>query len=228
MIEIRQGDARELVRDLDDDSVHCVITDPPYGVAFQSNFAKTEEGQEYTRAIANDDDLDQALDLFASTMSPMMDKLKADADVYVFTSWGIQQPWLDMCHHIGLDFKMPLIWEKGWPGLGDLKGNWGCGYETILYCKKGNRPVNYRRSAVLTFDKPVPSQQVHPTEKPVGLMAELIKVSTHAGDLVVDPFAGSGSTLSAAELTGRHAIGFELDEKYVASIERRLMQPGLF
>ena len=63
---------------------------------------------------------------------------------------------------------------------------------------------------------------IHPTEKPVGLLASLITSVTKPGDLILDPFAGSGSTLVAAKKTGRRFIGIELDDKYFEKAQRRI------
>jgi site-specific DNA-methyltransferase (adenine-specific) len=68
---------------------------------------------------------------------------------------------------------------------------------------------------------------IHPTEKPVGLLTPLITYACPPGGLVIDPFAGSGSTLEAARLSGRRAIGVEADEKYAELAERRLSQATL-
>ena len=63
---------------------------------------------------------------------------------------------------------------------------------------------------------------VHPTEKPVGLLANLSSSVTKPGDLILDPFAGSGSTLVAAKKTGRRFIGIELDDDYFVTAQRRI------
>lgn len=68
---------------------------------------------------------------------------------------------------------------------------------------------------------------IHPTEKPIGVLEPLIRYACPPDGLVVDPFAGSGSTLEAARLSGRHAIGIEADEKYVEKAARRLDQAPL-
>ena len=72
------------------------------------------------------------------------------------------------------------------------------------------------------WDKVYSSKMVHPTEKPVGLLANLISSVTKPGDLILDPFAGSGSTLVAAKKTGRRFIGIELDDDYFVTAQRRI------
>ena len=127
-----------------------------------------------------------------------------------------------------IEVKMMLIWAKGDPGMGDLAANWGCGHEVCIYVKLGRRPVPKRRQGVLTFDKVPTGKNIHPTEKPVGLLKELIEMSTEPGDLVVDPYSGSGSTAYAAMLTGRNSLSFEIDAKWIPDSRARLQQIGLF
>lgn len=226
---IVHGDARDYIGKIKT-PINCVITDPPYGMDFQSNFAKTPEGIKNTAKIENDGDLVQALNLCESILGAIIPKLADEADLYIFTAWHIIDTWLPFLRnlHPDLQVKQMIVWEKGWPGLGDLVGNWGCGHELIVYMKKGRRPVRERRSAVIHTDKPVPQKQIHPTEKPVGLLRELIKMSTNPGDLVVDPFSGSGSTSVAAMELGRDSLAFEIDERYIASSRSRLKVQGLF
>jgi site-specific DNA-methyltransferase (adenine-specific) len=69
---------------------------------------------------------------------------------------------------------------------------------------------------------------IHPTEKPVGILDPLLRYSCPVNGLVIDPFAGSGSTLDAARCSGRRAIGIEADEKYIELAARRLAQADLF
>jgi DNA modification methylase len=263
--QIYDMDARglyHLFRD-SDQKIDCVITDPPYGVDFQSNFAETAKGKEKTRKIAGDDDLESALSLFNIVMTnSILPYLADEVDLYLFTSWSVAHHWKDLMSYFSdLDLKMEIIWAKGWPGLGDLTSNWGCGYETILYYKKGRRPVGHRRSAILHFDsdinaeidrtrehlerllifrdggelthyetgvvsidKPATSKHVHPTEKPVALIEQLIKMSSQPGDLIVDPFSGSGSTSLAAQRLGRNSIACEIDPEYVEIGRARLTQ----
>lgn len=223
--EIIHGDARDLVHYLVDGSVKCAIVDPPYGVNFRSRRAATPEGKKFVKEIASDGDLEGALDLFHEVMTRMGPKFADEAELYVFTRWDIVGEWINAVRAldvIGFGYKMLLIWDKGIPGMGNIDSCWGCGHELILYCKRGLRDVAYRRSAIIHVDKLGAKQHVHPTEKPVGLIEYLIAMSTDPGDLVVDPFSGSGSTLVASKRLERNAVGFELDAKYVEVINHRL------
>lgn len=105
-----------------------------------------------------------------------------------------------------------MIWKKNNHGTGDLYGNYSEQYEMIIFAAKGNRKLNGSRdSNVLEFDKVASANLVHSCEKPVDLLEYLIKKSSDAGEMVADPFAGSGSTLVAAKNAGRKYWGCELD-----------------
>lgn len=131
-------------------------------------------------------------------------------------------------HDNGIRLKQMIVWSKGDPGQGDLDANWGCGHEVILYLKKGRRPIPKRRSAVLHFDKVRTGTNIHPTEKPVPLLKELIGMSTTVGDFVVDPFSGSGSTSVAAKELGRNSLAFEIDGQYIERSRERLNMDTIF
>lgn len=229
MIDFRHGDARELAPTIEG-PINCIITDPPYGVDFYSKFAQTTKGKEFTRRIENDADLEGALALFYGVMDALLPKLADECEIYVFTSWKVYPEWREAVSLIWpgeVELKNTLVWEKGWPGLGDLECNWANSFELILYAKRGNRPIKSRRSSVLHFDRLPSRKNIHPTEKPLALLCELLEQSTDEGDLVVDPFAGSASTLAAAERLRRRAIGFELDPIHFKNAEARLSQPTI-
>ena len=223
------GDSRTLYTKIRSRPIDLVVTDPPYGMAFQSNMSTTPQGKALAREIANDNNLDDALNLFVEVMTPLVPKMQPDADMYVFTRWDLMGPWKAVIERqLGLTVPMQLIWSKGDPGMGDLDACWGCGYEVILYCKKGRRPIPKRRSAVLTHDKVPPGKMVHPTEKPVGLLKTLINMSSNPGDFVVDPFSGSGATSVAAKELGRDSLAMDVDPEYVKIGNKRLEAEGLW
>lgn len=228
--EIYNLDCRKGVDLIPDKSVDVLLTDPPFGVAFHSNSSVTPEGKEWAKPIANDDDLTVALDLFSDAMMPLLnEKAKDDMDAYIFTKWSVLPEWMKVIESLpGLDMKMLLVWDKMEPGMGDLTSNWGCGHEMILYCKRGRRKLPRRRGAVLGFHKTPPAHAIHPTEKPVGLLEELLSMSGNAGDTVVDLFSGSGSTSVAAMNLGMNSYAFELDADHHRRSIERLTQGTLF
>ena len=96
-------------------------------------------------------------------------------------------------------------------------------HENIIFAVKGKFCFpGHRPKDVVSFKKLSSSQMIHPTEKPVGLLASLITSVTKPGDLILDPFAGSGSTLVAAKKAGRRFVGIELDDEYFEKAQRRI------
>lgn len=219
----------DFIPKLPDRSINCIITDPPYGVNFWSRSAVTAEGKKWVKKVENDQQLDGALALFAEVMSSLESKVADECDVYVFTRWDIVGDWINAVKSVNwLSYKMLLVWDKGSPGMGDIDANWGCGHELILYCKKGRRDVAYRRSGILAFDRVSPRKAIHPTEKPVPLLEKFVEMSTQPGDVVYDPFSGSGSTAVACQNQGRIGIGTEIDSSHYYHSLGRLSQRVMF
>lgn len=209
--------------------INLICTDPPYGMDFQSNFAVTEAGKSFAPKIANDGDLDHAVDVFYQAVDPFLPNVADEADMYVFCRWSLIGEWVDVVKAVdGFTVKNILIWDKGTPGMGDLDANWGYSFECIIYAKKGRRPIsNGRRSSIIRVDRMAAGKNFHPSQKPVQLLEELIAMSTDRGDLVVDPFAGSGSTIIAARNLGRRGVGIEMEKMYVDRANEQLERPML-
>lgn len=215
--------------------INLILTDPPFGVDNLSNMAVTESGKKYARKIANDESPEIAISTFKSVMSVLLPKTANDADMYVFTSYQVLSEWLVMTDQFlqlfGFTRKAVLIWQKEGPGMGDLNCPWGMGCEFILFFQKGRREKDAkRRNNVLSIPQLRPNELIHPHEKPTALLELLIKASTSHGDFIVDPFAGSGSTVRAAKAVGRSCVGIEYDEENyrLASKALESKEDGLF
>lgn len=212
--------------------IDCLLTDPPYGVDAQSTFGKNAKDiEKYQQKVANDRTPEEAIADFDLTLNATVPFMNDICEIYIFSDVAVLpqwQPYLQSLEHLGLRFMQVIIWDKGYPGLGDFVYNWGKGYEIIYYLKKGNRKVPYRRSGVVAVDKVRPGTGIHPMEKPQGLLNMLIDYSTVPGQFVFDPYCGSGSTVLAAANSGREALGMEMDDKYLAESRARLPLPGLF
>jgi site-specific DNA-methyltransferase (adenine-specific) len=128
-----------------------------------------------------------------------------------------------------LEFKQMVVWDKGPIGMG---WHYRRSYETILVAMKPgsscawydttNKVENIVRSGFKGIKKIIPSANDHPTVKPVNLAAHFIKLHSKPDDIVLDVFAGSGTTLEAALKLGRQYIGIELDPDYCRMAEERI------
>ena len=208
--KIIHGDCLKELEKLEDGSVDCVITDPPYGIDYVSNFRTIES--EVVKAVANDS-VEDAVILWNNACAILSRKMKPDSHLYCFTSWKVYPYFVNI---ISKYFKVKncLIWEKNNWSMGDLDGNYAEQYEMVIFATKGNRKLNGGRDTnILHFDRVANSSLLHSCEKPVDLLSFLIEKSTDSGELVIDPFMGSGSTMVAAKRTGRDYWGCELDEE---------------
>ena len=212
--QIWHGKSEELCLRFKPGRVHCVITDPPFGVDNKSNMAVTASGKEHARKIANDESPEVAIATFNRVMDALLPRTADESDLYIFTAHQVLKEWLEVADSLGRHGyrrSAILVWEKDGPGMGNLE-SWGQGMEFILYLKKGNRErSDVRRNGVIRVPQVRPSDLIHPHEKPLPLLEILLKMSTNKGDFVVDPFGGSGSLVRAAKRCGRSAVAIEYD-----------------
>lgn len=207
---IVNGDCLVEMERIPDGSVDCVITDPPYGIDYVSNFRTVKS--EVVKPVANDG-LEDALELWDNACKILSRKMRDDAHIYIFTSWKVYPQFANITAKY-FKIKNCLIWEKNNWSMGDLDGNYAEQYEMVIFATKGNRKLNGGRDTnILHFDRCANSSLVHSCEKPVDLLSFIIEKSTVEGDMVIDPFAGSGSTLVACKKTNRAYWGCELDEE---------------
>lgn len=197
-ITLYHGDCREITAWLEAD---VLVTDPPYGMSYRSGRRRDAVD------IAGDHDLtirDSILDMWG------------DRRALVFGTWKQPRP---------NGTRQLVVWDKrGGAGFsGDLNMPWADITEEIYVL---GRWIGPRKPAIYSVPT-IPSQSAdrpnHPTPKPVPLMERLIEC-TGDFDVIADPFAGSGSTLVAAKLQGRKAVGVETEERYCEIAARRLDQ----
>ncbi len=204
------GDMFELIKQVPDESVDLVVTDPPYGIDYVSNHYKL--GNKFGKLVG-----DKVLD--ASYIQELYRVLKPNSAAYIFCRFDVVPPVKPFV------VKNILTWVKsiGHGGLGDLKGSYKNNFEWCLFLVKGRHILNGGRdSAILHYPKNVIGGRIHPTQKPVEIMEYLITKSSNPGDLVLDPFAGAATTLLAAKSLGREYIGFETEAKYYNAGVKRL------
>lgn len=212
MIELIHGDCFILNKDIADESIDLIVTDPPYGMSFVSNIRKVKY-----RKIENDDNLDWLPDWFDNQYRV----LKNNSHCYVFCSWHHIDKFKQQASKSGFNLKNILIWHKNNAGQGDLYGDYAPQYEMILFLHKGRKFLNGKRDSNI-IRCPKTGNEHHPTEKPVNLMQYLIEKSSNKGDTVLDNFFGSGATAIACHNTGRNFIGHEIDEERYLSAKKRV------
>ena len=194
-------DVNVIDRLMDGVKADMVFCDAPYGYKYESNH------QDKYEMLKNDDKI---LDFIPAIWGAMKD----NCPVYEFCGWQSLKQWLEYFENTSLDLKNVIIWKKNNWSMGDLKGAYAGQYEVILYLNKGRVELNGARDTdIWEFDREPP--KMHPTMKPIELIAYALNKSSKKGDVVLDCFGGSGSTLIACEQLNRKCYMCELDPHYV-------------
>lgn len=196
--------------------VRCdlLLTDPPYNVGYVGQDGMT---------IKNDRQEDDKFYKFLfNAFSAAKDNLKQGASFYIWYASSEVVNFTNAANNSGLSVRENLIWEKNNIVLGRQDYQWK--HEPCLYgWVEGGSHSWYsdrKQTTVMHFDKPQRAD-LHPTMKPVALFDYQIKNSTKSGDVVLDLFGGSGTTIMACEQDGRNACVMEYDPKYVDVIIKR-------
>lgn len=214
--EIINEDWETAIQQLANNCVDLVVTDPPYGMSFQSNRRK-----ELHKSIQNDDNLDW----LGGWVKELKRVCKDEAHLYIFCSWHNIDKFKQQ---VGAYFNVKniLIWEKNNHGSGDLLGDYAPKYEMILFCSNGQKKLNGGRdSNILKTAKT--GNENHPTEKPINLISYLIEKSSNKGDLVLDTFGGSCVTAIASRQLERNCYCFEIEADYCKVARERLFATSL-
>jgi site-specific DNA-methyltransferase (adenine-specific) len=210
---ITAGDCLNLLPQIPSSSVDLILTDPPYGMAYQSSHRAVP-----FQKIAGD----QSCEVFLQALPEMVRILRDDRHAYFFCSWHNVDVFKQAIEG-HLTIKNIIVWVKNNHGAGDLKGAFAPKHELIIFAHKGRRHLRGKRLPdVLECPKVAGVSLTHPTEKPVPLLAQLIAASSEEGEIVLDPFIGTGATAAAAKNSGRRYIGMECDLGYVNIANNRL------
>jgi DNA modification methylase/ParB-like chromosome segregation protein Spo0J len=205
------GNWRDHVGSIKDGSIAVLLTDPPYGMGYQSDYRLDRSKPKKHDRIENDGSGEGPAEL-AECVAAFVPKLAADAHVFVFTNWRNEDAMRTAISEAGLTVRGSLVWVKNNTGMGDPKTTFAPKHERIIHAVKGS-PILFEREAdVLEYDRV--NTDRHPTEKPVDLLSRLIEITSVKGQRVADPFGGVGSTCEAAESSGRHYWGCEINEDY--------------
>ena len=213
------GDCREVLASLEDRSVAAVLTDPPY-TARTHGMAKTNKGKGHgVKAVTFDA-------MTAADLSAVLTECARVSRGWVVATLAYQHAFaFDENPPEGLRCLRLGVWVKTNPMPQISADRPGQGWESIAYMHRADvKPTWNGGGKAGNYVTTVQQGEGHPTTKPLSMLSDWVRNFTAPGDLVLDPFAGSGTTLRAAIDEGRKAIGVELEERYCEIIARRLAQ----
>ncbi len=213
---VNTGDAISWLQKLDDASVDLVITDPPYESLEKHRSVGTTTRLKHSKASSNDWFEIFSNSRFDELFSECFRILKKNRHLYLFCDQETMFVAKPIAEEIGFRFWKPLVWDKMKIGMGY---HYRARYELILFFEKGKRKLN--DSSIPDIIQVPRIHRGYPTEKPVAVSEVLVSQSSTAGELIVDPFMGSGSVGVAALTLGRNFMGNDLCEEAVTvAIER--------
>ena len=210
-----QGDCLERMKEIPSGSIDMILTDPPYGMNLSP---QRKTGKFHGKIIKNDDNL-KWTDLFFNECFRVAGK---DTASMFFCNHHCVAEFIISAKLAGYEVKNLIVWDKGHFGMG---GNWRPVHELVLICTKG-RFVTHSNNlrTIIEFKKVHHTKAVHPTEKPIDILAHLIIEPDYDPKTILDPFMGSGSTGVAAKNLNRDFIGIEMDENYFNIAKDRISQ----
>lgn len=227
--KIYNTDCLEALRQLPDKCVDLVVTDPPYRTISGGTNSKWSSGWSNSVLSKNDGKIFANNDIkHKDWIREVFRVLKDDSHAYFMTNLINLFNIKDIAEKEGFVLHNLLVWEKNTANA----NRWymkNCEY--TLFFRKGNAKTinNPSSKTVHSFVNPV-GNKLHPTEKPIELMQFYISNSSKQGDIILDPFMGSGTTAVAAKQLNRHFIGYEIDKTYYNTALRRIaeQQTNLF
>lgn len=216
------GDAIEYLKTLPDESVDLIVTDPPYGIGEIERERGKSRGtiQTFLSEVAKSDNLnkEKVMWLLRDTLPEMIRVLKPSGHFYIFFDIPLYQGMVDLLAPLDCWVDpVPLIWDKGRPSAPFRGFTYMPCYEPILFGHKMPREkmlISPSKKILLFTETDAKEMKKHPFQKPQCILKYLIEQSSNIGDVVLDPFAGSGSTLIAAKRSGRSGIGSELNKDH--------------
>ncbi len=220
-VQLHQGDAVDWLRELGDESVDLVVTDPPYESLEKHRAVGTTTRLKNSKASSNQWFEIFHNDRFEELFTEIYRVLKRDRHFYLFCDAETMFVAKPIGEQVGFKFWKPIIWDKMKIGMGY---HYRARYELVLFFEKGKRKLNDLGIADI-----IPEPRVYrgyPAEKPPAVSRVLIGQSTQPGELVIDPFMGSGSAGVAAVELGRNFTGNDLCDEAIDITRERLLKAG--
>ena len=213
-----------------DTEFDCIFTDPPYNLSYE-NLIKLEGRKDFDRDKGEWDHFtpEEYLDFTRKWVKKAVDVLKPGGSMLVFTSDNYLSHLMDILIANGLKKRNTIVWRKDNPPPAAVQTNFVSSFEFMVYASKGRQKTfnwygQNEMHNVISFPVVTTGNYGHPAQKPVELIEKILKSVTDVGDMILDPFAGTGSTAVACENLSRGWIMIEKEEKYFKIMERRLLK----
>jgi len=238
-VRVIEGDCLDVLRSLPDGCADAVITDPPYcsGGYLEAQKNTKAQGLRGCTVAAEGfqwftaDNLGTAglVWLLRSVLVRAQRLLAPNRSAFVFTDWRMIPNLAPALESAGMRYRNMLIWDKGSAGLGV---GFKPAHEVVMEFANGSTEYEAKNGQnVLRVSRVVAGEKEHGAQKPVELLRQIIRVAVPPGGLILDPFAGSGTTGVAAALEGRRCLLIEKEPSYAAICRERIakvMDAGLF
>ena len=244
---IHHGEALDVLRDMEPGSCDVLMTDPPYssGGMFRSDralepsakyrgWSQSADGSsrkptaEYGSFGGDSRDQRSFMGWVSAWSFAAMRACHDGSSAFVFSDWRQLPAATDAVQCGGWTWRGIVVWDKG---VGrPMRGRFRNHLEFVAWATAGavGEGTDEYPSTLIAVPTVSSSEREHVTQKPVGLLTELMRVVPNSeGAVILDPFMGSGSTLAAAKYSGRKAIGIEIDERYCEIAAKRLAQEVL-
>jgi DNA modification methylase len=211
---------------MDGKRADMAFTDPPYGVDYDAT--ASGRGAKKYRAIENDNLVGSAFNVFCEMfLRSLQEHSDSCASFYICFANRTQHHLLNAAELVKMHYAVPVVWNKGHAAI--TWDRYHAQHEMIFYMGEGSKPTGKssrwygpnNETTVWDVPRDPNKEYVHPTQKPVALGVRAIINSSRKGDVVLDIFGGSGSTLMACEATGRRCFMMELDPLYISVIIER-------
>ncbi|MHA7230226.1 DNA-methyltransferase [Vibrio campbellii] len=217
MNNVSQLDAVSWLKTLDSESIDLIVTDPPYESLEKHRAKGTTTRLKVSKSSSNQWFSIFPNDCFEELLEEIYRVLKKNSHFYLFCDQETMFVVKPIAEKAGFKFWKPIVWDKMAIGMGY---HYRARYEFILFFEKGKRKLNDLGVPDVLQAKRV--WKGYPTEKPLDLIQTLIEQSSTRGELVVDPFFGSGATLVAANSLDRKWAGTDISEAAHEHFSKRI------
>lgn len=221
------GDSKDIIKRIPDNSIDFILTDPPYNLSKHSTGNIPLPG----RSAMNNDVADWDLEDFnpEDWADEFIRILKPEGNLFIFTSYNQLGRWHKCLDH-RFDTSNFMIWHKTNPAPKIFKAGFLNSCEMIFTCWNKKHTWNFISQAEMHnfIESPICMRPErlqnpkHPAQKPVKILKKMIEIASNPGDIVFDPFMGTGSTGDAALNLGRRFIGIEKREEYFIAAKTRI------